>query len=394
MKEIRSFFELTGLSLLPVLVLLLALTVPGRAGEAVAGAPDAAPASASAGEAPTAPPPSPRELLPPTPGLELAALAPAAGIGSPEAAEAEENGAAVPVSVAASPDRSLTVFIRMGGEVRELSLRDYLLGVVAAEMPASFEPEALAAQAVAARTDTLYRRLVSHPHREADCCTDPGCCKAYLSPEELRDRWGRDYDRWAERIAAAVDETDGEILIWEGEPIFAAFHAASLGRTEDSENVWIAALPYLRGVPTLETAAEVPGFRRTAEFTVEEFRERVAAKYPGADLSGSPEGWLAGEERSEGGRLISLRVGGVTLSGTELRILLGLRSAQVRWVLEAEVFTFETEGYGHGVGLSQYGAEVMAAAGSGWKEILLHYYSGAELTDMTGLAGLEDVFSA
>ena len=394
MKEIRGFFELTGLSLLPTLVLLLVLLAPLRGGGgAGVPAPSGAPAAEKAACAAPSPlpAPAPEELLPPVPGLDLSALAAPAPEEAPLPA-GEEGG--LPVSAPASPDRSLTVSLLTAGEVVDLSLRDYLIGVVASEMPASFEPEALAAQAVAARTDTLYRRLVAHPHREADCCADPGCCKAYLSPEELRERWGNDYDFWLERVARAVDETDGEVLTWEGEPIFAAFHAASCGRTEDSENVWPAALPYLRSVPTREDAAQVPGFRREAEFTLEEFRDRVLEKYPSADLSGSPEGWIGAEERSEGGRLISLRIGGVPLSGTELRSLLGLRSAQAEWSLEAGVFRFVTQGFGHGVGLSQYGAEAMAREGAGWEEILRHYYTGAQLEEMTSLSGLEDVFSA
>ena len=394
MKEIRGFFELTGLSLLPMLVLLLVLLAPLRGGGgAGVPAPSGAPAAEKAACAAPSPlpAPAPEELLPPVPGLDLSALAAPAPEEAPLPAGEEGD---LPVSAPASPDRSLTVTILRAGAKEEMSLRDYLIGVVASEMPASFEPEALAAQAVAARTDTLYRRLVAHPHREADCCADPGCCKAYLSPEELRERWGNDYDFWLERVARAVDETDGEVLTWEGEPIFAAFHAASCGRTEDSENVWPAALPYLRSVPTGEDAAWVPGFRREAEFTLEEFRDRVLEKYPAADLSGSPEGWIGAEERSEGGRLISLRIGGVPLSGTELRSLLGLRSAQAEWSLEAGVFRFVTQGFGHGVGLSQYGAEAMAREGADWEEILRHYYTGAQLEEMTSLSGLEDVFSA
>ncbi len=398
MKEIRGFFEITGLSLLPVLVLLLALAAPLRGGggesSSASSAAPALPGEKTAAETQVTPARAPtlEDLLPPTPGLDLSVLAGSGtAAGTPEPSAEEKT---FPAAAPASPDRSLTVTVLRAGAKEEMSLRDYLVGVVAAEMPASFEPEALAAQAVAARTDTLYRRLVAHPHREADCCADPGCCKAYLSPEELRERWGGDYERWSACIAQAVDETDGEVLTWEGEPIFAAFHAASQGRTEDSENVWLAALPYLRSVPTLETGAEVPGFQKTAEFSLSEFRDRVLARYPEADLSGSPESWIDAEERSDGGRLISLRIGGVSLSGTELRTLLGLRSAQTDWTLEGETFRFVTQGYGHGVGLSQYGAEVMARDGASWEEILLHYYTGAELEEMTSLSGLGDVFSA
>lgn len=215
MKEIRGFFEITGLSLLPVLVLLLALAAPLRGGggesSSASSAAPALPGEKTAAETQVTPARAPtlEELLPPTPGLDLSVLAGSGtAAGTPELSAEEKT---VPAAAPASPDRSLTVTVLRAGAKEEMSLRDYLVGVVAAEMPASFEPEALAAQAVAARTDTLYRRLVAHPHREADCCADPGCCKAYLSPEELRERWGGDYERWSACIARAVDETDGEV---------------------------------------------------------------------------------------------------------------------------------------------------------------------------------------
>lgn len=367
MKEVRAFLETAALNLLPLTVLLLALYSPARAKPAMAaGEPPAPPAGeASVGK---------RNAGETASGDETAGEAAA---GEP-AEEAEATGPA-------AGDASVTVRILNGGEIMELPLRDYLIGVVAAEMPASFEPEALAAQAVAARTDTLYRLLVARPHDGAACCTDPGCCKAYASPEELRDFWGGDYGRWLARIEAAVDATDGEIVVWDGEPIFAAFHASSEGSTEASENVWQAALPYLRSVPTGETAADVPGFLSSAVFSAEELRTRLLDRCPGADLSGPPDGWLTEARRSEAGRLLSLRAGGEELSGGALRSLLGLRSTAVTWRCEDGVFTFESAGFGHGVGLSQYGAEVMALGGADHREILLHYYSGTELAEMDGV---------
>ena len=180
-----------------------------------------------------------------------------------------------------------------------------------------------------------------------------------------------------------MDATDGEVLTWEGEPIFAAFHACSEGYTEASEDVWVAALPYLRSVPTPETEADVPSFRSTARFSGEELRSIIAAKVPGAVLPEDPAAWLGGEKLSASGRLLTLEVGGVTLSGSAFRRLLGLRSAKIVWSYgEDGVFTFETAGYGHGVGLSQYGAEAMAKAGENCESILLHYYPGTLLADL------------
>ncbi len=353
MKEVRAFFELTALSLLPSLVLLLALLRrPGA--ETVFTAAAVFPA-APAGEVRSGHP-------------RMAAVSAADGTQSASEAAAPVSG-----------DRETMLTILIGDEPVAMNLRDYLLGVVAAEMPASFEPEALKAQAVAARTDTIYRLQVSKPHGNAACCTDAGCCKAYASPSELRERWGAEYDRWAEKIAAAVDGTDGEVIVYDGAPIFAAFHASSAGSTECSENVWLSALPYLRSVPTLETERDVPRFRETISFTAEELAARLLEACPDASLSGDPAGWLTDAKRSDSGRLRSVKAGGVSLSGSSLRSILGLRSAAVTWTVTGEGFTFETLGFGHGVGMSQYGAEVMAEGGSTCGEILLHYYTGAAM---------------
>lgn len=360
MKEVRAFLELTVLSLLPALVLLFALL-----------------RRAPALPEPAAP--QPQRSLVSVPSQRPRAVMAAAG---------ETASVPVPVSEAAAPvsgDRAVTLTILVGDEPMEMNLRDYLLGVVAAEMPASFQSEALMAQAVAARTDTLYRMQVSRPHKAGDCCTDPGCCKAYASPDELRGRWGESYDQWASKIADAVDGTDGEILTYDGVPIFAAFHASSSGSTECSENVWLSALPYLRSVPTAETEGDVPCFREQTCFTPEELAERLSARCPGADFSTSPETWLTDAAWSDSGRLLHVTAGGVSLSGGSLRAALGLRSTAVTWELTADGFEFETLGYGHGVGMSQYGAEAMARAGSSHRDILLHYYSGTEIGDWTAV---------
>lgn len=359
MKEIRAFLELTSLCLLPLLVLFLALhRVPVPAEKAAS-------AAVPAGN-----------MAAPLSAPRMAAVA------------AERAGETRPVSAAEDADERVSVRILTGDGTKTMTLRDYLIGVVAAEMPASFEPEALKAQAVAARTDTVYRMLVSHPHSDADCCADPGCCKAYSAPDELRAKWGESYEKWYGKISAAVAETDGEILTYDGEPIFAAFHAASEGATECSENVWLSALPYLRSVTTMETAADVPRFRETVTLTASELREKLTARCGDLALSEDPESWLTDPVWSDSGRLLRVTVGGTSLSGTSLRSILGLRSAAVTWTYDGERFLFETAGYGHGVGMSQYGAEVMAASGSDHRDILLHYYTGA------ALEALSDVFPA
>ena len=176
---------------------------------------------------------------------------------------------AAPEGPSATPGADAeTVFtVLMDGEVHTVDMASYLPGVVAAEMPALFEPDALKAQAVAARSFILSRtRTVNANHPEADVCTDPGCCKAYATEDELREKWGADFDAYWQKMLAAVRETDGQYLSYEGEPIFAAFHSSSAGMTEDAGAVWNA-LPYLVSVPSPEEAEDVPDYVTTVSYT-------------------------------------------------------------------------------------------------------------------------------
>ena len=246
-----------------------------------------------------------------------------------------------------------------GEEILTLPLEEYILGVTAAEMPADFEPEALKAQAVAARTYALYRAKGGR-HEEAELCADPGCCQAWLSEEELRRRWGEDYAEKHRKIAAAVQATSGQILCCEGQAIFAAFHSSSAGRTEDCGAIW-SELPYLKSVLSPEDADTVPNFVTTVERDALDFRDTLLYARPEADFSGAPE---------------TFTVGGVTVTAQELRALCDLRSATFEVECEGETVTFYVTGYGHGVGMSQYGANVMAKEGASYREILEHYYPG------------------
>ena len=276
-----------------------------------------------------------------------------------------------------NPDRERRVKLITPEGTLDLSMAEYLPGVVAAEMPASFPAEALKAQAVAARTDTVWRQLGHSSHPDGACCSDPGCCKAWLSEKELRARWGEEYDHWIAAVREAVTATDGQILLYGGEPIFAAFHACSPGSTEASENVWLEALPYLRSVSSPETADTVPNFTSAVTLSYAEFRRTAENSYPGLALTGPGEGWLTEAVYSETGRLLTVKLGDTTLTGTQLRFLLGLRSAAVTWTCGEEEIRFQAQGSGHGVGMSQYGARQMALDGSDCWTILAHYYPGA-----------------
>lgn len=274
----------------------------------------------------------------------------------------------------AKADADFTITLLDGGEVREISMREYLIGSVAAEMPASFEREALRAQAVALRTYALRKMLDGAPH-EADICSDPGCCAAWLGEAELRERWGEGFDKYSAVIEDAVDSTDGLFLSYDSAPALAVFHAASPGRTESGGAVWGESLPYLVSVPSPESADTVPNYSSAVTLTPEELA--TALGDPG--LTGDPEKWVTDAAWSGSGRLKTVKIGGREYTGLRLRSLLGLRSAAITLTFDGEAFRITAEGSGHGVGMSQYGANEKAKRGERFNEILEEYYPGTEL---------------
>ena len=268
------------------------------------------------------------------------------------------------------------------GEVLTLPLDKYLWRVVAAEMPASFEPEALKAQTVAARTYTLSkmeRTVEAHP--DADVCTDITCCQAYIDPADAAANWGENAQTYTDKIAAAVADTDGLAALFRGQPIQAVFFSSAPGRTVDAVEVWGNQVDYLQSVESPE-GEEVPNYHSQAVFSADQVREAVLAVYPGADLSGDPSVWFGAPAVNEGGTVSSILVGGVTLTGGQVRTLFGLRSACFTVAWDGTNFTFSVTGYGHGVGMSQYGANAMAKAGSSFEEILTWYYTGTQVEQL------------
>lgn len=269
----------------------------------------------------------------------------------------------------AAADSRTTLSLLTETGVETLSLAEYLPGAVAAEMPAAFGGEALKAQAVAARTYVLS----SHRHEDANVCTDSSCCLAYRTEDELRTIWGEEFDKNMQTITDAVHATDGQVLIYDGEMIEAAFHASSAGATEDSGSLWTA-LPYLISVESPENAENVPGLVSEAAFTPAELCERL-------DLlpDGAPEDWIGKSTPDASGRVAYISIGGRLLSGAAVRTALGLKSAAFSARYENGLFIFTAVGSGHGVGMSQYGAKLLAADGWSYDAILAHYYPGTSL---------------
>ncbi len=291
------------------------------------------------------PPPGAAAPLPPVPG-QLAAEAP--------------DGQGGPL-----PSGQTLRLLLPDGQVALVGLEDYVYGVVCAEMPASFEPAALEAQAVAARTYAL-RRADSGVHSpDAQVCADPACCQAYTAQDP--ESWGDQGAVYAAKLRAAVADTAGEVLTQDGALIDAVFHASSAGATTPAQAVWGGAEPYLVSVSTPETVETVPDLRQERAFSDQELEALLGSAEIGAVTYGD---W---------GGVSTVQVGGRALSGQEARQKLGLRSARFTVERRGEVTVFTTLGYGHGVGMSQRGADLMARAGADYREILAHYYPGTTL---------------
>ena len=274
-------------------------------------------------------------------------------------------------------DARTTLKILDGDTVEEMDLGTYLVGVVRAEMPASFHREALKAQAVAARTYTLYKIQSGGNHGDqADICTDSTCCQAYISEERARANWGGNADDYEAKVETAVSETDGQAILYGGVPILAVFHSSSAGLTRAAGEVWMNDLPYLQAVESPEETDRIPNYYSRVEFTAADCKAKLLAVFPEADLSGPVSGWLKNAVTDSAGSVETVEVGGVTVKGTRVRSALGLRSACFDWEVQDGKLVFYVTGYGHGVGLSQYGADKMAEEGADYREILTHYYTG------------------
>ena len=240
------------------------------------------------------------------------------------------------------------------------------------------ELEALKAQAVAARTYALHKICGggSSNHPEADACDDISCCQAFRTREEAAQLWGENAQAYEEKIRLAVTETDGECILYEGQPVLAVFHSSSSGATQDASAVWSSSVPYLQSVQTPESGETVPNYHTTAQFSAAELKNRLQDALPEAKLDGRASNWFTNIRQQPNGTVTSLSVGGVAVSGTQLRGILDLRSACFTISFDGDAVLFSVTGYGHGVGMSQYGANVLAAGGMSYRDILAWYYTG------------------
>lgn len=269
------------------------------------------------------------------------------------------------------------------GKTEEMKLEEYLKGVVAAEMPAAFHIEALKAQAIAARTYALTR-IERFSEGHIDHITAPLCtgvhCQAYLTLEELGEAHGQSWikEYWP-KINQAVDETKGMVVTFEGELIDALYHSSSGGMTEDSENVFATAKPYLRSVvsPNEESA---PKFKSSITMSFNDFVKKIQELVPDIKITKkNVTQVIKVADKSETGRIKKLMIGDTIIEGRDFRTAFNLNSTNFKINLIGDNIEIETLGNGHGVGMSQWGANAMAKNGSSYEEILKHYYLGVEV---------------
>ncbi len=260
--------------------------------------------------------------------------------------------------------------------ITEMSIRDYLIGVVAAEINPAYHEEAIKAQAVAAHTKLEYTKLhKTDTLEDADITDSAATHQGYLTEDEQKEKWGENYETYRKKIEKCVDEVLNVIIEYDGEPINAVFHSISNGQTENASDVWGGDYPYLVSVRSAGDKLS-PAYSSEVTVTSDEFMKLVTEK--GADLGETPENWVEKITNTETGMVKEIVIGGKTFKGTEIRSIFGLKSSTFAVKYDNGNFIFTVCGYGHGVGMSQYGADYMARQGFSYEEILKHYYKNTE----------------
>ncbi len=295
------------------------------------------------------------------------------------------NSGQAETTASTANQESVKILFTQSGEVEELSMEEYMIGAVMAQMPADFDKEALKAQAVLAHTYAVRRRLNEEISPDsslkgADMSDDGEKYNGFYTQEQGRELYGDDYATAYMKISTAVKAVENEILTYENEPITVAFHAISGGQTESAENAWGEEIPYL--IPCDSSwDLEISGCEKTVEFSDEEIAQLINGEYPDIDLSGAEgEEIFSVEDRTASGTVKSVRIGeSFYITGSNFASLLSLPSASFTAEYQKGMVEITTRGYGHLVGMSQYGANYMANEGAGYKEILAHYFPNTKL---------------
>ena len=261
--------------------------------------------------------------------------------------------------------------------ITEMSLREYLIGVVAAEINPAYHEEAIKAQCVAAHTMLLYSKEYKNEGLNgADISDNSATHQGFLTENEQKEKWGENYDANCEKIENCVDEVIDFVIFYDDEPINAVFHSISNGQTENATDVWGGEYPYLVSVNSVGDKLS-PAYQSQVKISEEELKEIMSEN--GAKLGDEPSEWVEKITNTDTGMVKEINIGGKSFKGTEIRSLFELKSSTFTVKYEDGDFVFTVSGYGHGVGMSQYGADYMARQGFKFDEILKHYYTGVEI---------------
>ena len=276
---------------------------------------------------------------------------------------------------------TISVFMTADNETEVMDMRDYIIGSVSAEVPASYNEEAIKAQALAAVTFAEYRKKNAGEENisGADISDDSSKHQGYMSKAEMQEKWGDAFDVYYEKIADCVDEVLGKVITYDGEPIMAAYHAISSGKTESAKNMWGKDIEYLRSA---DSSWDKDSTRYSSEvvLTAQELAKKVSS-IENSDFSEDEENWIKIKSVSDSGTVLEAEICGVKMTGMEIRNLLSLRSPSFDVEYNDGEFVFSVSGYGHGVGMSQNGANCMAQNGKTYEEIIAHYYPGTVIED-------------
>lgn len=296
-----------------------------------------------------------------------------------EGTEVQENN-----YISLSGTDTIKVYITKEDKVVEVPIEEYVKGVVSGEMPAGFEVEALKAQSVATRTYVAAKR--GRPcdiAKGGDVC-DTTHCQVYIGKEERITKWEDKGQEYWDKISKAVDETKGKVLAYSKELVqYPQFFSTSSGMTENAKDVFSSDLPYLVSTESTGEEEVAPRFNGEVKLDINKFVETINAKFQDAKLTvNNLSEQINIISRSDAGGVKEIKVGEATVRGLDFRLAIGLNSTNFQYTISSEEIIFKTKGYGHGVGMSQWGANVMAKNGSDYSSILKHYYTGIDLEEL------------
>lgn len=276
---------------------------------------------------------------------------------------------------------TIKLFHNSDGSIEELGMNEYLYGVVSAEMPANYDIEALKAQAIVARTYTIYKIKNGSKHEGADICDNSNCCQAWISKENRLARWEASLreENW-NKIVEAVNTTNKKYITYNGEVINAFFHSNSGGKTELAINVWGGDLPYLKAVETVGEDA-YSAYSSEVKFSKDEFIVKMNENYSDFKIDFKEPECIKIIDYTEGNRIRTIKIGNKEISGVEARKIFGLKSSNFRFEIKENEIKFSVTGYGHGVGLSQSGSDALAKQGYNYDGIIKYYFKDIEIVE-------------